>query len=701
MTITCRLVVCACVGILVLAVSPTLALPDPNDSVAVALRTGRYQMARRLLHARTDTVDSATHCIRLGIVHLRLGQPRIADSLFMSAPVQDFQVPYCAYWRACAWQEGRDLVRAAEVFDRLSENAPTSVRDSSQVWALRCGLMLGDTALVKRALGRLLARSDDLAAVGLLAQMRYDSSDRRSAWLTLLDRYPGTPQAYEGAFLADSFGWRASGRELLNLARVYRRQEDYPAAINTWYLALEDSVLAPQRVEIRYRLAELLVRQRQYREAEQHLVKLLDDSTAQDYWPASMRLYALLERRRDREERTRYWERRFAESYPSHPEVPDALWNIGMSWDRVRDCEEAVKVYEELARRFPSHPLAEEGGWRIGFCAYRAGHYGDAHRVFSRLARSAKDYVIVDQAGYWSALSLYAQGRLRDARDEWDRWAAYSPRSYYAVASAVAAGRPIVPPEDERPVEAAFVRSVSSWPGFIEAQWLSSLGETQWARTVLTEATSGMATSIEEMEALADAFEAVADYPTALRWRWRAMWKRTTEDRYHELPPDLLRRVWPDFFRREVVAAARESDVDPALVWAIIRQESVFGPDVTSQADARGLMQIIPSTGRALAREVGIEDLSPEDLYDPGLNIRLGTRYAAQLLRRFKKIDLVAAAYNAGPSNALRWERAAGTDHDVLRETITYSETRRYVKLILRNYLIYRSLYRVRREEGM
>jgi soluble lytic murein transglycosylase len=178
------------------------------------------------------------------------------------------------------------------------------------------------------------------------------------------------------------------------------------------------------------------------------------------------------------------------------------------------------------------------------------------------------------------------------------------------------------------------------------------------------------------------------------------MWKRTTEDRYHELPPDLLRRVWPDFFRREVVAAARENDVDPALVWAIIRQESVFGPDVTSQADARGLMQIIPSTGRALAREVGIEDLSPEDLYDPGLNIRLGTRYAAQLLRRFKKIDLVAAAYNAGPSNALRWERAAGTDHDVLRETITYSETRRYVKLILRNYLIYRSLYRVRREEG-
>lgn len=694
-----RLVMRTCVGVSMLAAASASAKPGPRDSVAIALRAGRYQAALRLLQTTPDTTDLATRRVRLGLAHLYLAHPDTADSLFQSVPAEGFRGQYLAYWRARAWHQKGAVREAAEALDGLSDSASVPVRDSSQVWALRCGLALGDSARIERAMERLIARPDALAAVGLFAKMRYDTAGWRSTWAILLERYADTRQAYEGALLADSLGWRAAGRELVLLARLYLRQDDPAAAMNVWYLALEDSELTLQRSDIRYRLAELLVRQHQYREAERHLVTLLGDSTAQAFRPASMRLYALLERRRNQEERTRFWERRFIESYPTHEEVPDALWNVAMSWDRVGDCGEAVQLYQELAQRFPLHPLAEEGLWRVGFCAYRAGRYTEAHRVFSRLARSAKDYIIIDQAGYWSALSLHAQDRLLDARHEWDRWAAYSPRSYYSVASATAVGRPIVPPEDERPVEPTSSRQVSSWPGFDEASWLSTVGEIAWARAVLTGAAAGMATGVEEMEALADAFESFGDCPMSLKWRWRAMWRRTTEDRYYELPPDLIRRVWPDFYREDVIAAARQNDVDPALVWAIIRQESVFDPSVTSRADARGLMQIIPSTGRALAREIGIDDLAPDDLYDPGLNIRLGTRYAAQLLRRFKKIDLAAAAYNAGPSNARRWERSLEADHDVLRETITYSETRRYVKLILRNYLMYRSLYRIRRED--
>jgi len=676
---------------------PAFAAPDPRDSVAIALRAGRYHLVERLLRADSDSSDSASNLIRRGIALLHLGNPRAADSVLALAKLDGVRAACRDYWRATAQFLAGDAARATEEFERLCQSELAPVRDSAQVWSLRCAIALGDGGRTERAISRLVSRSDDLAAVGLLAKMRRGAPDWEEAWLVLLRRYYATREAYEGAFVAESLGWRGSGDDLVVLARMYVRQDDPAAAVQRWYLALEDTTLAPRRPEIRYRLAELLSTQRQYREAEQHLRALLADSSAQSFWPSTMRLYALVERRRNNEPRTRYWERRFAETYPDHEEVPEAIWNIAMSWDREGNCTEAVKVYEELATRFPEHPRAEQGEWRVGFCAYRARRYREAQREFSRLARSARDYVVADQAGYWSGLSLYAQGWLDEAHREWDRAAAYSPRSYYAIASALACGRPVVPPEDERPIARTPARQPESWPNYDDARWLSSMGQTLWARAVLTAGAAGMAQSMDEMEALADAFESLADYPTALAWRWRAMWRRTTEDRYHELPPDLLRRVWPDFYRDEVLAAARQNHLDPALVWAIIRVESVFNPEVTSQADARGLMQIVPATGRALAQQLRIDGFTEDDLYDPGLNIRLGTRYVAQLLGRFKKIDLVAAAYNAGPSNVRRWQSAADGDHDVLRETITYSETRRYVKLVLRNYLIYRSLYHIPR----
>jgi len=686
-----------------LAASLAHARPDPHDSVAVALRAGRYQAAYRLLQATADTADIATHRIRRAMCLLNLGQPQAADSLFASAPADGFQVPYRDYWQAIAWYRAGDQARAAKGFDRLSASPAPPVRDSSQVWALRCGLENGDSALTARALARLVGRSDDLAAVGWFARMRCasaagDSAQWASAWLTLLERFPGTPEAYQAALLADSLGWRGKGTQLVALAQMYAGQGNPDLAARAWYQAIEDTELILRRPEMRARLAELLIGGRRYREAEGQITALLGDSTARNWWPATLRLYANLERKRNAETQSRHWEMQFVERFPEHEQVPDALWNVAMSWERVGNCAEAVKVYEQLAERYPSHPLAEAGRWRTGFCAYLAGRYSEAHRQFSRLARTTEDFALADQASYWSGLALHSADQLEEARLEWDRAAAYSPRSYYAVASAISAGRPIVPPEDERPLPRVVARPDTAWPGFIEARWLSSVGEWRWARSVLAQGTSGLATSVEDMEALADAFEAIADYSVSLRWRWRAMWRRTTEDRYHELPPDLLRRIWPDFFREEVTAAARENGIDPALVWAIIRQESIFDPDVTSQADARGLMQIVPSTGAALARQVGINEFTPTDLYDPCLNIRLGTKYVAQLLDRFKKIDLVAAAYNAGPSNAVRWQQTSGSNHDVLRETITYSETRRYVKLVLKNYLIYRSLYRERRE---
>ena len=371
-----------------------------------------------------------------------------------------------------------------------------------------------------------------------------------------------------------------------------------------------------------------------------------------------------------------------------------ALWNIAMSYERVGRLDDAIETYHELHRRFPSSTQAAQGGWRIGFCQYQDGAYIEAYEQFSELAGTSTDFVTTDQASYWAGKSLMAAGKRQEAMAVWDNAAAFSPRSYYSVAAAIKVRRPVTPPEDEEQDAETPPAGPPHWPGFEEAHWLALVGEWRLAREVLTRQAASEARTVTEKERLADAFERIGDFAYAIRWRWRAMWSRTTEDRYHRLPPNTLRRVWPDFFRPEVLDAARRTGVSPHLIWAIIRQESIFDTEVTSQADARGLMQIIPPTGLELARQMNVRGFTPEDLYDPGLNVKMGALYVSQLLHRFDgRADLVAAGYNAGPYNARRWHRAHPEDEDVFRERISYSETRKYVKLVLKNYHIYAALY--------
>jgi len=693
---------------------------SPADSVSRALRAGRWQVAERLLNTSETSPDTNLSRMRRGIIYLATNRPREADSVLAAVELPASLAPYREYWRAQAWQRTGNLDQAWAAFDRLAGAGIPAVSDSAQFAALQVATAAGNRQRILRAATRLTERSDNLAAAGWLSLMETDSARWRGAWDALRTRYPRTVEAYRAAEQAQQRGWQPSGADKLALAEIYSRRGQVAAAMRWWNDALQDSALAARRNEIRFTAAEYLVNRRQFDDGETYLTALIADSGGNSFLPRALRLYASLHLKANNEAQMRAWERTFVDRFPQHSQVPAALLAIGMSWEREGDFSSAIATYEEIINRFPDNAQTEEARWRLGFCQFRLGRYDAARRSFSPLARTARDFVVKDQAGYWLALALKAEGREDSARAVWRRTAEFSPRSFYAVASAVACGKPVVkgraaidsarpstgscpagagsgtaqkpPPAARGSVEAPQqVRGrETAWPGYAEAEWLALLGQWRLARAVLEQRIIGEANTIAEMESAADAFEWLADYGTSLRWRWKAMWKRTTDDRHHELAPELLARVYPDFFHDEVVAAARENDIEPALVWAIVRQESVFDPESRSSADARGLMQIIPATGAKLAREEGLSDYTAQDLYDPGLNIRLGTRYAAQQLRQFGSIDLMAAAYNAGPHNAVRWKM---DDPDVQREAISFGETRKYVKLVLRNYYVYKALY--------
>jgi len=140
---------------------------------------------------------------------------------------------------------------------------------------------------------------------------------------------------------------------------------------------------------------------------------------------------------------------------------------------------------------------------------------------------------------------------------------------------------------------------------------------------------------------------------------------------------------------------AQERDVDPYLILALIRQESLFDTWARSPAFALGLMQLIPSTAARVAKQIGLAPPSNERLFEPELNLTLGTQYLKDLLRRYSNNWFKAiAAYNAGEAAVDRWEKEIATDDiEEFIERIPYVETRGYVKLVMRNHRIYKKLY--------
>jgi soluble lytic murein transglycosylase len=140
---------------------------------------------------------------------------------------------------------------------------------------------------------------------------------------------------------------------------------------------------------------------------------------------------------------------------------------------------------------------------------------------------------------------------------------------------------------------------------------------------------------------------------------------------------------------------AQDRGLDPYLVLALIRQESLFEPRARSPAFAVGLMQLLPSTAARVAGRHGMRAPGNEKLFEPEVNLNLGTQYLRDLLQRYSNNWFKAiAAYNAGESAVDRWEKEIVTDDiEEFVERIPYFETRGYVKLVLRNYRIYKKLY--------
>jgi soluble lytic murein transglycosylase len=160
--------------------------------------------------------------------------------------------------------------------------------------------------------------------------------------------------------------------------------------------------------------------------------------------------------------------------------------------------------------------------------------------------------------------------------------------------------------------------------------------------------------------------------------------------RENQIPPLVYPVAYPDI----VEEVAEEIGLDPFLILALIRQESMFQKDAVSIAGAMGLMQLLPSTAKRVAKREGIELSNHRELFHPDINIRIGAIYLKKLVEQFQSLPVALAAYNAGEHRVRRWiasYRYRSVDEFI--EDIPFAETRNYTKKVIFNYFQYRTLY--------
>ncbi|HJS47796.1 MAG TPA: lytic transglycosylase domain-containing protein, partial [Gemmatimonadales bacterium] len=235
-------------------------------------------------------------------------------------------------------------------------------------------------------------------------------------------------------------------------------------------------------------------------------------------------------------------------------------------------------------------------------------------------------------------------------------------------------GIPGAPPE----LEAALDR----------AEALQALGLLPEAQAEYDRLLAGADASLDLQLATAAGFLRHGKAWRAIQLGWRAIGRGAPRD------AATLRLVYPLPLAEGISALAEDHALDPALVAGLIRQESSFDPSATSAAGARGLMQVMPEVGARTARGLAYPVWAPELLWQPDVNLELGTVHLAEMSGRFRETVRVLAAYNAGSTRVARWdERAGGHDPELYAERIPYRETRDYVRVVQRNRDTYRALY--------
>jgi soluble lytic murein transglycosylase len=394
---------------------------------------------------------------------------------------------------------------------------------------------------------------------------------------------------------------------------------------------------------------------------------------------------------------------RFQDSYPQSSFMAQGLFLRATVLEDLGETSNAILTYREIAERFPQNPLRFAALWNAGWLLYQDENYSEALQTWDRLKTIEPPPRWLEKVLYWKGRALEKMGQTEEAEKDFGELLRNFPTSYYSQLAS-RRGRPPMEPQSpfpslqDHPLPPLAEEKFNSGPGILhlkKGKLLTRLGLFALAAGEY-EAAEEEGTNREEvwMEISRLYREAGEYYRSNLLVRRKFTLKPLTS-RPADREKKLYLLAYPPGDPSLINRYAQARKLDPALLCAVILEESRFHAQAVSSAGARGLMQIIPRTGRRVASELKVRRFSADQLFDPGENIRLGSWYLAKLLDEFGgKVHLALAAYNAGPHMVRKWlTDGCSLADDEFVESIPYSETRNYVIRVVTSAQVYRTLY--------
>jgi soluble lytic murein transglycosylase len=458
----------------------------------------------------------------------------------------------------------------------------------------------------------------------------------------------------------------------------------------------------PERmIDMQVEFAAALYRNHK-RDDAQHLFESILQNQSASVDAKAQTLYFLAEIARDKDDgqKNRDYVGQLRTLAPESTWMVDALLSAGNMYLLRRDYETATPIYAEIYQRQKNGKTSPYSHWKTAWLTYRMGKKDEAKRLFEEQLSMYPNSAEVPNALYWRGRMAEEEGDKKLARAYYQKLAENYRYYYYANLArerlpkmgdeaADPPGlenlpRPPAPSQDwETPADNIRAQ---------KAQLLANAALYDFAVAEMQAASAG--SPPWEAKSVAEIFNEQGSYIHAIETL-----KRAVPGYFAAEIPQIPRPVWETLFPRpfweELKRDSAANRLDPHLVASLIRQESEFNPAAISRANAMGLMQLLPTVGKGMAKEMKIRHFSSDQLLVADTNLRLGTRYFRHIVDHYDgQVEYALAAYNAGEDRVSDWRRNGNfADVEEFVESIPFTETRDYVQAIMRNAVIYKLLY--------
>ena len=658
-------------------------------------------------HAKDDA--GALAWLAVGYAHvIDHDYAKAIDPLNRAKPLAGDLGDYVAYYLGlCYLQTGRQAEGMATLAT-FSATYPDSLLARDAHLAYANGLLSeGHAAEAAELLekDRLPARSDIELAVGKAYAALGQSGKAAEAFSNVYFNMPTSPDA-DNAYseLIKLHGappttalQRKARAELLIKARKYA-----DAAAEFGQLAATATAETRPEAELAY--ADALHRAGRNREAKAEIANLPGASAEQ----SAHRLYILGEVAWATDDNATFYSTvdQLRQSAPSSPWLEAALLSAANLHLVHHEYDQALDCYRELQQRFPNGSKASYAHWKTAWLTLRQNRKEEAKKLLEEQIALYPGGNEANAALYWRARLAEEDNQPLMARAFYQKLSERYRNYYYAeLARERLKKLPSVedPPGEfplldripplEHAEKIALTEAPSDNLHLQKAKLLGNGGLVDFAVSEMQAAAKEDpgSWSLAETAAL---FTDTGHYDRAIETMKRSVPSYFAVD-IAMLPREYWEALFPRPYWTDLKKFSEKNGLDPYLVASLIRQESEFNPVAVSRANAVGLMQLLPKTGKVVAREEHVKHYSASELYTPTMNLQLGTRYFRGMVDKFGgSFEHALAAYNAGSDRVEDWMgQGPYRDSPEFVESIPFTETREYVQAILRNANVYRQLY--------